>query len=262
MEYTKNRSKNANVASFAAHECGDCDKKFQSRQQLKHHRITHSKRKFACPLCSFSSKYPHYLARHSRIAHGSQHIECYQCYVCKLTFDRMPKLRSHMRKTHPPRKHRESFRLQCPECSLRQENEDALRTHLRRYHRLRNCQICDDELLPADEPAHCCLGERPLACEYCAYSFDRQHALMVHLSDAHADAEKLTYLCDICRRKFRMQLLMDAHREKHTLASFACDKCADVFDTKLELFNHRRRAHTTRSKCGDCDSTVDEQMRK
>lgn len=229
--------------------CDECGKTFNTKHRLKHHEISHSTRKLSCSLCSFSTKYPDYMKRHSRIAHGIvQQMLRYQCYLCKSMFRRIVQLRSHFHQMHPmPKKDAELFRFQCHVCNARYEHTDNLRAHLRRIHQLKSCQICDEDLMPNDT-THTCIGDRPLACEYCIHSFETQHALLAHLDDDHTGEEKLTYLCDICRRKFRMQLLMDAHREKHTLASFACDKCTEAFDTKLALYNHRRVAHTTRSK--------------
>lgn len=163
-------------------------------------------------------------------------------------FCRIIQLRSHFQKIHPiTKKEINSTHFQCHLCEVRLCQADSLRVHLRRVHQLKNCQICDKDLSPNDK-THSCINKRPLTCEYCIHTFETQYALLTHLTDDHTDNEKLTYLCDICRRKFHMQLLMNAHREKHTQGSFACDKCTKAFDTKLQLYNHRRVEHTTRSK--------------
>lgn len=109
------------------------------------------------------------------------------------------------------------------------------------------CQICDDELLTGDTK-HDCLGKRTMACEYCGLSFDYLPDLIGHFNSAHADAEKLIYVCDICRVKVHTRVLLEVHKERHTRDSFACPKCPQVFNKKLELAAHTRLTHVEASK--------------
>lgn len=119
--------------------------------------------------------------------------------------------------------------------------------HLRNSHQLNKCQVCDENFALYDT-THDCLGERARLCEYCDRAFDSMHMLMEHLCNDHTEAEQLTFVCEICKRKFRMRMLLEAHRDRHSSGDFACTKCPKVFDTSHELKSHKRAVHIEASK--------------
>lgn len=188
---------------------------------LDSHKFVHGDDIFNCSQCPFLSKYPRLLRIHMRSVHG-------------IVSD---KPRRPTKKKDP-----DSFRFQCYVCKLKLLHLRTLRTHLHKKHAMKKCQVCDEEVVPTDR-MHACVGEWPLTCEYCISSFHSLYALTEHLSTEHSESEKLVYVCDICRRKFRMRMLMDAHREKHTPGCFGCKECPEVFDTSPDLRKHERAAH-------------------
>lgn len=111
-------------------------------------------------------------------------------------------------------------------------------------HPLTKCQICQKKLSP-DDTSHDCIGEQQLPCEYCDRSLKSLTELMTHLSNDHADTEKMVYACDLCRRPFDMRILMEAHRVARHLT---CTKCPATFDTMSKCYYHKQNAHVKQSK--------------
>lgn len=206
-----------------AHPCEKCGKEFGSKYLLEQHKFVHFKQTFCCTRCPYTAKSLSVVAIHMRTVHSVA-----------------PDGKTPSKP--PTKKDPEKFRFQCYVCKRKLFHAGSLRTHLAKVHPLKNCPVCDDDVVPGDT-SHACLGNRPLTCEYCASSFGSLHELLIHLANGHSEMEKQHFICDICRRKFRMRMLMDAHREKHTPGSFGCEECPEVFDTKLELKNHSRLSH-------------------
>lgn len=102
------------------------------------------------------------------------------------------------------------------------------------------CRVCN---VPLDADAikqHSCIGDGPWACDYCAGQFESLYALSGHLSIEHTVAEKLSFVCDVCRRRFSMRMLLDAHMATHaqkraaTDAKAANEKCTKAADDPSE----------------------------
>lgn len=252
--------------------CKECGKKFRTKKGLEEHRYAHGEANFKCPECPFTTKSPIHLRKHTRTGQcpapanpdePTQEEDMslpvlkprrHRCPQCPYSSKYPEKLEQHVTDVHAtaPDNQRTGHdsnrsRFQCFICKIRLHYLSHLRSHLLYKHPIEKCQICDEELLLGVE-SHDCLGERSLPCEYCARPFVSLPRLLVHFGSEHADAEKLIYVCDICRRQVHTRILMEAHREKHTRGSFVCNKCPEVFDKKMELSLHKRRNHRDASK--------------
>lgn len=110
------------------------------------------------------------------------------------------------------------------------------------------CFICDAKLTEDEIETHSCIDST--VCEYCAESFESLNKLKEHIDNDHLNAEKLVYICDICRKPFPMQSLMDCHKKYHKSGCYSCKQCDKIFDTVLQRQQHLINDHVTNSKRG------------
>lgn len=102
------------------------------------------------------------------------------------------------------------------------------------------CRICNVALDADAIKQHSCIGDGPWACDYCTGQFESLYALSGHLSIEHTVSEKLSFVCDVCRRRFSMRMLLDAHMATHaqkrtaTGAKAGDEKCQKAADDKSE----------------------------
>lgn len=159
----------------------------------------------------------------------------YECYLCKTTFKNEPELRMHIQ----GHVHKEIPYEKRPK---QQKKQKRLRPQLK------NCFICDERLTTDQLVTHSCLASSEIVCEYCSTPFELLDQLKEHLANEHSNAEKLVYICDICRSPFPMRSLMDCHKKYHKSGCYSCKKCNKTFDTVLQKQKHLINDHVTNSK--------------
>uniref|UniRef100_A0A1I8QBJ7 C2H2-type domain-containing protein n=1 Tax=Stomoxys calcitrans TaxID=35570 RepID=A0A1I8QBJ7_STOCA len=99
--------------------------------------------------------------------------------------------------------------------------------------------------------------ERPFKCSLCSRSYLTKHALQKHNSYSHnpkkqdSKTPKTVHKCDICNEVFRSEIILRAHKFKHT--GIFCDICGKPFRHVGTMVSHKIR-HTgiKEFKCKEC----------
>ena len=119
-------------------KCSYCEKKFETKRELVHHKYNHqSNSKYSCQVCNKVFTSHEGLSRHSRVhQRGKKPVKC---KLCKQSFSMKLDLEEHHRDCHLEQK---AFR--CKVCGAEFSWEENLQKH-QRMHMVDNykCQYCD-----------------------------------------------------------------------------------------------------------------------
>ncbi|KAK9752731.1 AT hook motif [Popillia japonica] len=77
--------------------CGNCQKKFPTKREMKNHKRTHAGKPFTCDFCQKGFSRTSHLIRHRRVHTGERPFNCKECGK---SFARQDKLKLHIRSSH------------------------------------------------------------------------------------------------------------------------------------------------------------------
>uniref|UniRef100_A0A182NMX5 C2H2-type domain-containing protein n=1 Tax=Anopheles dirus TaxID=7168 RepID=A0A182NMX5_9DIPT len=282
----------ANTTSFSKHfvrmhcrtksnncfQCTVCQRHFKSMRSFVRHVCTHLERKqFICQFCPKSFHYLHHLQIHERT---HTHEMPYQCTECPKAFAAKDRLVGHER-TH--RQHagvvcdlcQKCFRTsksllkhklikhdqavarfvpcECSQCGKVLQSQSAVTYHLQHA-----CTVSGWKMQPK---------EQTITCDRCKEKFRTEQLLQVHLESQHGqralqhylessnlESLKYKYQCDVCGMKFKQNIVLVRHKQRHDgIRPYQCELCDRSFTQKGTLKTHMRR-HTDEKpyECGRC----------
>ncbi|KRY70335.1 Histone H4 transcription factor [Trichinella pseudospiralis] len=96
-------------------------------------------------------------------------------------------------------------------------------------------------------------GSKLMSCPYCMQTFSNRNGLLHHMM-RQARREECAYECDKCRKKFKSEYLLKAHKKCHVYKVF-CHLCGRPAVTNSNLKQHMLRMHKPDSDfpCSKCD---------
>ncbi len=215
--------------------CKLCSKTFVSlkgvalHQRLRcsflHKRRKNPKRKFyQCTHCGRTCK-----NRKVLLEHMSTHsdIRSCKCNLCPKTYKTKTSLHRHLQK------HRDIFHF-CDQCDFKTQWKSSLKTHVNMMH----------------------AGEEStefFKCSHCEYKTKNKFYLKHH-ENTHSDDRP--FVCEICGKASKTQLVHNAHMETHKNCEYPCSKCDYVGRTKMAIYSHQL-VHMSRDqmsyKCEQCN---------
>lgn len=211
-----------------------CDKSFMQYHHLENHKTTHTGiSKYLCFRCGREFRQECNLKAHLKV-HEDNSEKSFECTFtgCGKSFKINSSLRCHQ-KTHE----KDSNTCQCPECGKKFSQRSSLRTHFQTHFR---------------DP-----DNRPFKCNHpgCNRSFYQGRSVKYHKSRAHGIGEpivkrelSLSYVCDFCKKTFKLQSLLKRHilihvEEEQQNRKHKCDKCEASFKRPEHLRLHLNSVH-------------------
>ena len=226
------------------HHCPECQMKFtRSDDLLMHQKTHHQKNWFHCQnrTCDFKSQSQADLKAHVQKKHMVS--ELFPCNVprCARVFSTKEQLIEHQKAVHGS-----DFivQYQCMECKGCYSSKTLLAEHqyLHTTDRMKKCDICMREFptltqLLKHKDVHVCKGT--VQCLLCTRWCMDDAELSSHLCKAKKQVQmSRLYFCDVCKKDFRSDEKMFAHRKEH-YKYFQCGTCFMETETEEEYFEHR-----------------------
>lgn len=99
-------------------------------------------------------------------------------------------------------------------------------------------------------------ARQAVACPFraCTTSCSSFSSLKVHYRAVHSNVK--LFACATCKREFKSEGTLLAHRVTHQAAELACSRCSKKFKTNRALLTHIAVSHRTKElahKCAECD---------
>ena len=253
-------------------ECGECDKTFRTKDNLRiHQRMFHSGRnvivkkggqnrllranthRFMCSDCHSKFQSQEDLAEHRQNP---------KCRVCNQAFDSCASFKKH-RKTHT-KKEWEKLRVTvCNLCGMSFSKPGGLRLH-RLLHNI--CNYCDEQCESADDLTLHLSEQHPklvnTICPHCGLRFTKKWNLDKHIAKYHdtnrTDKMEIKVskdgrrrgrfrgdvICEYCGKKFDKPYEMKRHRNIHTGEKpCKCETCGESFPTPSQRSQHVNKVH-------------------
>ncbi|PNF38277.1 hypothetical protein B7P43_G11606 [Cryptotermes secundus] len=201
------------LSQFYKFECDECPIKqtFSTFKVLVQHcRDEHQSR--GCVSCCDQRMWE----RDELVGHMCNHKHTYRCLECQEVFTNQSAWKDHL-KQHSPKTDVDPFL--CPHCNKQFSSKYGLANHMNLH-------------LPE--------SERPYKCQYCNKGFGAKHAMTKHERTHLPDEERLSYVCDVCGKRFGYASTLDGH-QRHVHQNerpFVCHICAKSFPIKGALTYH------------------------
>ena len=262
------------------HNCEVCDKKFWTKNILRHHlRYRHVKKLSTkgetwCQLCFMSFDRPAALERHKAFLHKNemhgfdleldQSLLVFTCKDCDKRFWTENILEYHRRYKHKTLNTKED--KECELCGKffkwNKDQRSKMKTHMYNIHTEKDYSEMDDKKIDR-------------TCKLCYISFDHpsvleKHKVILHRNemtgfDIKLEEGQLVHPCQLCGKKFWTQNILEYHRRyKHkgedTKEDKECQFCGKVFkwDKKRNkrLSNHIGNVHKNATSRGQQDNSA------
>ncbi len=164
--------------------CDKCDKVFESKQEMKHHRRSHFRDKLPkptkCPDCDETFIWGTQLREHKK-THWAE--KPFLCVYCRNRFKTQEELTEH-EPMHTKDKHH-----QCHICNRRFKDKAHIRDHMLIH-----------------------TGEKPFSCHYCGKRFRQIGQRRTH---ERVHTREKPFICDICNRAFLYWSSLRVHKKSH-----------------------------------------------
>ena len=251
------------------YHCTQCQTKFIRLEDLQQHqRTNHQKNWYHCQnrTCDFKALTQNELKAHVQKSHMVS--ELFPCNVprCARVFSTKEQLMEHQKAAHGS-----DFivQYQCMECKGCYSSKTLLAEHqyLHTTDRLKKCDICSREFptlsqLLKHKDVHVCKGTAQ--CKLCyRWCFDDAE-LSSHICKAKKQMHMTRlYFCDVCKKDFRSDEKMFAHRKDH-YKYFQCGNCFWEADSEDDYFEHREihSLYTCRVCADEFESETDLETHK
>ena len=224
-------------------QCTKCDKKFPSRNIMRHHmeKVHISDELLMCKICNKKMGHPYSLRRHTEQMHEQK--EKFSCHICGKEFNSLQVLKDHIECHSITEKS-----IQCPKCDKKFLTQYKLRVHVGEVHRplekLATCNQCNYKAkTPSKLRKHMSIhtSERPFSCETCGQQFKTNDILKMHKS-IHTGERK--YICNYCSKAFRTGTNLRTHERIHTgNIQGHCNICEKDFVQYSNYQLHMKKKH-------------------
>ncbi|KAJ9589614.1 hypothetical protein L9F63_017199 [Diploptera punctata] len=216
------------LAQFYEFKCVKCIKKEKFTKfefLIQHSKDVHHLD--ACISCCGKSLWD----KEALVKHMLSHKDTYRCADCKKNFIDKTLWKIHL-KEHLSKPDVGPF--SCPQCDKKFSSKYGLANHMNLH-------------LPEDE--------RPYKCRHCNKGFGAKHAMTKHERTHLPDEQRLSYVCDICGKRFGYASTLDGH-QRHVHQNerpFICHICAKTFPIKGALTYHLTTHEVQdRVQCSQC----------
>ncbi|XP_063630677.1 zinc finger protein 93-like [Cydia splendana] len=237
---------NRNRRSFT--DCVICEKKFDTRADLKRHIRTHGPNaKFPCRTCNIEFDTLKKLHVHRR-KHVKSYCERVQCNVCNMELQAAC-LSQHMLR-HAVESG-EAPAYSCDVCGKTCSSQVYLRYHKQSHMKPTPCPICEKLIKPAglqkhikyhsykDDPVMREKMKRRYKCQVCDYMASDPSILEAHVNRHHLKVKP--YICSVCEKDFCGKLQLTRHMDTHYVTkNYSCEVCDKKFSNKICLRMHLR----------------------
>ncbi|CAG9825096.1 unnamed protein product [Phaedon cochleariae] len=252
-------------------ECNTCDYQCQKRKRMKAHMLVHKgpseTTMYPCSVCSFRTKYKHYLGQHMKTIHGpdADAPKKYPCTKCSFRNNSRHRLRVHQL-THLDI----ADKFKCEHCDFESKIKYFVDRHLcsnKPVERpLYRCSLCSyTSKLKTGVYNHMTVHKKPsetnmYECELCPYKSKWPHCLRNHLK-THKTEEVPVHKCEHCDFQANNKYSVRTHAQKHDgprkKKIHQCDVCAYQCLSKRQLGKHME-THKALSErqwfaCAQCD---------
>ena len=166
----------------------------------------------------------------------------YPCEKCGKMFNRLRNYRKHMIT------HQAQTELLCTVCVKTFKTADYLRQHMKVHYKERlpyKCTECDfTSIVNAAIHAHRQIhNKNHILCEICGHAYTCKSSLAKHML-VHDPSRPFQCTFQGCGRRFRRQVMYDAHLQSHTTSGkFPCSLCGYAFRKKHHLQRHETKVH-------------------
>lgn len=241
-----NGLQNRNRRSFT--DCVICEKKFDTRSDLKRHIKTHGPNAtFPCRACNIEFETLKQLHVHRR-KHVKSYCERVQCGVCNVELQSVC-LAQHMLRHAVESGEAPSF--SCDICGKICSSQVYLKYHKQSHMEPVPCPECNKLIKPAglqkhikyhgykDDPVMRAKMKRKYKCNLCEYVASDPSILEAHVNRHHLKVKP--YICTVCDKDFCGKLQLSRHQETHYVTkSLHCEICQKKFSNKICLRMHLR----------------------
>lgn len=138
--------------------------------------------------------------------------------------------------------------FQCYLCRMNFITITKLRVHMKCHEKDHKCKICKAALTRNELNTHLCGDEAFISCEYCDDEFTATLKLLEHLQKSHV--RRKFYQCEKCPKFFVMIGLRKYHMKTHAQdeAELVCNVCCKIFDSTRQLKRHMNSHDTQNCK--------------
>ena len=244
-----------------------------SMTRTKHHKFAF--KSLRCTICEVTWKCKTDMWRHVYEIHGPHPLENLTCYDCNVVLGSPGRLRSHIRRGHPP------LTLPCPECGLVFSTKE-LRVHMK-THDMIQCKECGDKFtskLRLKKHTIAVHGgknyskmtkselvkECDLKCR-CNIKFESVIEKIHHFKLVHLDDFKP---CPICGKpvnnrgtntKHDCLEVVEEKKKKKAEEAHICQLCGKIFNKHASLGYHNRTIHSQNQvTCQMCGKIFDHEI--
>ncbi|XP_076465156.1 uncharacterized protein LOC143296968 [Babylonia areolata] len=239
------------------HQCGFCDKLFDTRALLESHVESHrdqeSQNTFRCADCNRT-----YATRNGYLKHKRQGT-CYkrdvfhedgtqgefECPLCRVRFTTDKLLELHKEKVHE----NPNNEFKCPDCNRVFYSKLGFTKHVAKKSctQPHECKVCGKKYSNKAKESFKSHMRYHLAetsgvqfqCEDCGRVYMTDMALRKHRLTSHSGLRP--YKCSTCSKTFPMRYMVRDHERSHTGEKpFLCNLCGTSFSNRGHLYRHMR----------------------
>ncbi|XP_038069994.1 zinc finger protein 423-like [Patiria miniata] len=225
------------IPAMNNHRCPKCSVKFETREELDTHLVTHGAGKtYQCIKCqqNFATEMEIQLHVTTHVLSEGVHLEC---KLCKDIFDSPAKLQCHLiNHSFADKEYR------CPICKAMFSCAQDIQAHAVEHG----------------------MEARRHKCSQCSQTFFFSAELQNHVLSHPSQEDLGIFRCEECRRVFSSSASLSNHSRLHatpTDKGFKCSICMEMFYSTVDLQQHYFRTHSEAElgckkksfKCGQCD---------
>ena len=195
-------------------DCDSCEKRFETRESLKNHKINFHEKNLSCEFCkkSYASRY--HLKQHLNKVHPSNAMDL-KCHICDYRTHNRFNLKGHIDR------HNKAASFICDECGKGFYSRGTLEEHKKGKH------------------------GSGFPCDVCGATLTSMSNLRQHRKTHEPKSADVTYQCDICGQGYRARskCAFRLHVLKHQgiVKQFKCSDCDKILTSDNSYRQHMRK---------------------